>query len=641
MRPKTRAVTIRSVLAGLLTAAWVNFWVSYSEYLIHSSRLNISQFPMALFATFVFLLIARGCAPRWMRLDFSNAELMVILSVGSVAAVVPTCGIAGFLLGVIGSPYYFASPENHWAEYIHPYLASWIVPRDVQALTWFFEGTPAGARAHWQAWLVPLFWWGMLVAAFALLCACVTALRRKQWIEHEKLTFPLVAPTLDMIEGVPSLPPFYRRRLFWAGFALAFGVMAWNVATFFAPMMPSIPVQGRYRWLLKGFPFVDTRLNFFTLGFAHFANVEVLFSVLFFYLINYFEIGTLNRVGFTMSGHDNFCSMDPISSWQSFGALVFLVAWGLWMARGHLRNTFRRALGENVLADAEKNEMLRYRTAWIGLGLSVLFVLAWFWRVGMDWRVLTLYFLANITICIGIARIISQTGLLYVREPLSPQLAAIYSIGSRSISPQSMTAIAMSFSVLALGRGLFMPALSQVTKLTDSVRANKRLILVIVMAGLVVSLVVSLGLTLVWGYEYGAYHFQSWPFAGGSRSVFYHTIAKIRDAFPMDWAKLGFLALGACVMALCTFLRYRVAWWPVHPVGLTICGTDVVMHSALAILIAWVCKLIVLRAGGPALYKRSRAFFLGLLVGYAAGVTLSFFVDVFWFYGEGHCVHAY
>ena len=123
--------------------------------------------------------------------------------------------------------------------------------------------------------------------------------------------------------------------------------------------------------------------------------------------------------------------------------------------------------------------------------------------------------------------------------------------------------------------------------------------------------------------------------------MFYQTVAKMRNPFQTDWEKMGFLGLGAGTMALLTFVSYRFSWCPIHPVGLAVFGTDVVWHSALAVFLAWVAKLVVLRVGGASLYQRSRPFFLGLLVGYAAGVTLSFVVDVTWFPGAGHCLHSY
>jgi hypothetical protein len=218
---------------------------------------------------------------------------------------------------------------------------------------------------------------------------------------------------------------------------------------------------------------------------------------------------------------------------------------------------------------------------------------------------------------------------------------SVYVVGSSAIEPRGMIALAMSFSLIALGRGLFLPSLAQVTKLADVVRGHRRNILACVFAALALGMAVSIALSIVWGYEHGAYHFRSWPFSGGSQAVFHQTVAKMQNPFPTDWARLSFFGVGASLMALLTFLSYRFSWWPIHPVGLTVFGTDVVWHSALAIFIAWATKLIVLRVGGASLYNRSRPFFLGLLIGYAAGVALSFGVDVIWFPGDGHCYHSY
>ena len=642
-RHDSRIVSVRSLLTGLVLSVFVNFWITYSEYVSHSSRMNLSQFPLALFAAFVAVVVGNGVI-RAIRSSaaLEQGELLLVLSMGTVAAVIPTCGIAGFLMGVVASPYYFASPENRWGEMILPYLPSWIAPTDADnVMTHFFEGLPVGREIPWEPWVVPMIWWLLLTAAVAFVCACVMVILRKQWIEHERLVFPLLAPVLDMTQSTKRpLPAFLRSRVFWYGFAVSFGITAWNVLCYFSDQMPRIPVSGHYLRVLRDFPRIDTRINFFTLGFAYFANLDVLFSIWFFHLCYIVQRGVMNRIGYTMPGRDSFCSMDAVSSWEGFGALVFLVLWSLWMARKHIAGVFVRAIASDRGAD-DSDEMFSYRTAVWGAVLGTLYIVAWLHHAGMDARVVTLYVFATFVICVGMARIVSQVGLLYVREPLSAPVFSMYVVGSVSIAPRSMTALAMSFSLIALGRGLFLPSLAQVTKLSDAVRGARRKILLCVFAALAVGTLVSLGLTLMWGYEYGAYHFRSWPFSGGSKNVFYQTVAKMRNPFTTDWEKMGFLGLGAGLMALFTFLSYRVVWWPIHPVGLAVFGTDVVWHSALAVFIAWATKLIVLQLGGASLYNRSRPFFLGILVGYAAGVALSFAVDTIWFAGAGHCLHAY
>ena len=41
------------------------------------------------------------------------------------------------------------------------------------------------------------------------------------------------------------------------------------------------------------------------------------------------------------------------------------------------------------------------------------------------------------------------------------------------------------------------------------------------------------------------------------------------------------------------------------------------------------------------LYRRWQPFFLGILIGYALAVTLSFVVDVIWFPGNEHVVQVF
>ena len=57
------------------------------------------------------------------------------------------------------------------------------------------------------------------------------------------------------------------------------------------------------------------------------------------------------------------------------------------------------------------------------------------------------------------------------------------------------------------------------------------------------------------------------------------------------------------------------------------------------IFIAWGSKTIIMAVGGVQLYRKAKPVFLGLLVGYTAGVVWSFIVDATLWSGQGHEVH--
>lgn len=228
-------------------------------------------------------------------------------AIGLVGSVVPTSGVTGFLVGIIGSPIYFATPENGWAEYYHPHLKAWMVPSDRDALRAFFEGGAAGVDA-WNAWLAPLAWWGSLVAALLVGSACAMVILRRQWAEHEKLVYPLAAVPIEMAEGASSrsaLPDFMRGRLFWFGAALAFLLFAWHATSWFFHGMPGIrffPHAGYFRFTRYSPGVYIQPLQFYTIGFAYFANLEVLFSIWFFFLVHVVEGASSTASGTRSNG---------------------------------------------------------------------------------------------------------------------------------------------------------------------------------------------------------------------------------------------------------------------------------------------------------------------------------------------------
>ena len=59
------------------------------------------------------------------------------------------------------------------------------------------------------------------------------------------------------------------------------------------------------------------------------------------------------------------------------------------------------------------------------------------------------------------------------------------------------------------------------------------------------------------------------------------------------------------------------------------------------LLVAWLAKLIMLKTGGVAFYRRSMPFFLGMLIGYVIAVTAGMAVDAIWFPQRGHVVHKW
>ncbi len=73
--------------------------------------------------------------------------------------------------------------------------------------------------------------------------------------------------------------------------------------------------------------------------------------------------------------------------------------------------------------------------------------------------------------------------------------------------------------------------------------------------------------------------------------------------------------MGALAVLGLTWVRQRLLWWPLHPIGFPIMTSWVVDWMWFSIFFAWLIKVVILKYGGAAVFTRSRDFFLGLIVG--------------------------
>jgi hypothetical protein len=85
-----------------------------------------------------------------------------------------------------------------------------------------------------------------------------------------------------------------------------------------------------------------------------------------------------------------------------------------------------------------------------------------------------------------------------------------------------------------------------------------------------------------------------------------------------------FTGIGAAAQALLVLARAHFVWWPLHPLGFAISTFFIMTYAWFSIFLSWGIKSIVLKYGGPKLYRSTRPFFLGLIMGqiFVAGMWL-------------------
>ncbi|MDP6040519.1 MAG: hypothetical protein QGG64_18365, partial [Candidatus Latescibacteria bacterium] len=320
------------------------------------------------------------------------------------------------------------------------------------------------------------------------------------------------------------------------------------------------------------------------------------------------------------------------------GALAVIIVWGLWTARHHLKDVVQKALFNTPSID-DSQELLSYRTAICTLIISALYIAGWCIASGMSVGIAFVFLTVVFIVWMGITRITIETGLISCRT-IQAQLATYHLTNITGWHPASIVAMTLTRTWHHDLKTILMAPMGNATKLFDDLRSDRfRLVLAVAIAIIVVA-GGSAYYAIVSGYETGAYNYGG-IYRDSVQNTFNSGVTLIRDPFALKremalWGLLGFITT-----LLTAFLRYRLPWWPLHPIGFVSATTYPANLCIFSIFIAWFAKLIILRTGGILLYRKAAPFFFGLMLGYFTGVGISFVVDMIWFPERGHSLALY
>ena len=240
---RSGGVTLRAVLVGLafvpinvyLVVQWETVWGTQ-----YPTTMGI--FFNAIFCLFLVTtlnLLLRKFIPKK---ALTQGELLTIYVVLITAITVSGHDYTQGLFCSLGTVGWFSTPENEWDSIFARHIPQWLTVSDEGVLQGFFEGesTLYNSR-HIMGWLEPMIWWTIFLTILAFTTICMNVIIRKQWIEREKLTYPLVQLPFEMTRE-DSGKTFFRNRLLWIGFGIAAGIDILNGLNYLYRVVPSIPL---------------------------------------------------------------------------------------------------------------------------------------------------------------------------------------------------------------------------------------------------------------------------------------------------------------------------------------------------------------------------------------------------------------
>ena len=612
-------VTVRSLLVGSLMTLGISTIAPYSNMILRGSNFALDfSTAGAIFLFFLFVFfIQTGLKALHPRLSLRRQELVVIYIMAIVGCAIPSMGLTEYLLPITSGVLYYATPENEWAELIHPFVRPWLVPQDYDAARYFYEGLPEGMPIPWSAWLVPLLAWIPLILCVYVAMICIAVILRRPWIQDERLNFPLIQVPIAMIaEGGPTdrLSPFFKNPIMWAGFAIPFFIGSIRALHNYYDFVPDIVLVTSIP-LFRNTTNLQIALSFPMVGFAFLVNLDIAFSIWFFNLVGRVQEGTLGILGVASTEKLNFATI-PIFAHQGMGAMIVLVFFSLWMARRHLVRVFRKAFTGLPEVD-DSDEMLSYRTAVFGLIGTSLFIGVWLALAGLAWWVVPIYLFAMFTLFVGITRVVAEGGIAATRAPLIAADFVTSGLGSAVLGGQTLTTLSFTYVWAADIRTFVLASCANGLKLAEEyLRGSKRALFAAIMLAICISLGASIWIVLYLSYTYGGVNLEPWFFISGPQVPFKfvaHELHRLDGPDLVGWIST---LVGGGVMALLMIARQHLFWWPLHPLGYAVStSTYLTNYISFSVFLAWLIKAIILKYGGPAYFRQACPFFLGLILG--------------------------
>jgi hypothetical protein len=627
--------SLRAIILGLALIALLCIVTPYTHLVLKGSEIAANHLPAGV--VMILLMLAR-CVNPWLRRRhprwaLRRGEIVVISIMMFVTAAIPGRNFLAYVLTVPSGATYYATPENKWSEQIQPYLPKWAAIGDQQAVKQFFEGLHAGEKIPWRLWLPQMTSWAVFMLLFIGGCLCLALVFRRQWIEAERLVFPLAQVPLDIIGRQDELAGGEQRlatSLMLLGAGLVIALHSINALHEYLPALPSVrlthirivPDDIAHPWNIL----TTAKIYIYpsVIGIAYLLSSEVGLSMWLFFVVNRTAALALAMLGMNLPTQQGGAGWDIGHFFrnQEVGAYISLTALLIWDMHRRLGPSFQR------VAPAEARQI---RWALIGFAICASGLIIWQMSAGMSPFFACLSVAIYFMIALGLTRLVSQSGVMLAAWSAEwlPSDVITQNLGNPIVPPRSLTMIYMEQAMFINDRRTIeMPFLMNSLKMAHSAGLRTRPLAVLIMASVCAAMALSLVVGLKLGYSHGALdlryeasqHIPTWNWG--------RLMGNFANKEGPNKAYISAVGIGAVLMSLLTYLHRNVSWWRLSPIGYLMGRSYGLGRTFAPTFIGWTANVLASRYGGLRLYRRLRPFFIGLIIG-------EFVAVVFWLAADG------
>lgn len=661
-------VTFRSVLIGLIGVVLINLITPFNNYVVNQSGIvgNSLSIGTVIFAVLVIGVLNAPLlkfAPRW---ALARNELAVALGMVLVGGAIPSVGLFRYLPGHLVGPFYVASQNAQHADLMRNMaLPDWLFPtfdskdpaaRGNEAVVQNFYGrAPVSGddtffnrvrAVPYGAWLRPLAAWGIFIGLMLTALMCITVIFRRQWVENERLPFPIATVYGALIEPPKTGRAFnrlFRARSFWTAAAMVFSVQILAGLHMYWPNAPEIPLKYDLKpmfadsafWSQGEWYFFQQKIFFTVIGICYFVQTRVLLS-----LVTFCMLANLTKMTLASAGSDYTV---PMQEDQTFGSATVMLAIILWVARKHLLAVLRQMVGQGRGNDP-RGFYLPYAFAGWGVVLAAGGMVVWLVAASVSPISAAVIVTMLLALLLLVGRVVAETGILYVLVAVPLTQPMIY--GVQGLESTQIRATLNSFFFGRVFFNMFvhdtresLPNYSTTAlRLTDqsvvereSSKRSAWTYVGVLMLALLVAYVTAASSTLYCFYNNAATLGQppaaplsEWPTVIMPRAALEQTTNYVPPGkgTTVNHSHALLYGIGAVVTLALSFLNLRFASWPLPPVGFLLSTSWGVQCTWFSLLLGWIAKTILVRFGGSKLFFAAQPAFIGLVVGEIAAMGL-------------------
>lgn len=610
------------ILGTVLTIANC-YWIVTAEAIRRTIHITVQSIAFnAIFCLFILILINILLLRYLPGIALRKSELLIIYVMMCMGSTVCGHGFMQLLIPLMGHAYWFATPENDWANLILPHIPSWMGVSDKTALTNHYRGESTFYTSeNFKAWLVPILAWSAFTFAFILVMLMINVVVRRQWTEGEKLTYPIIQLPLNMIQD-PM--PMFRNKLFWAGFAISAGLDIMNELHYIYPSVPGInlklydlqkyfterPWNGVGWFPISFYPFV--------IGMGFLIPLDLLFSCWFFYL--FWKAQRVIIFAFGLSGRGGAYAGYQTMLEQSSGAYIGLSLIAIWASRRHIIRVVKNAFGMEQMDNSR--EPMSYRSALLLLILGFLFLVGFSYMAGMSLWLAIIFFVFYLMLNFAITRMRVEMGVpVHDIHNSGPDLLLTPTLGTRRLGSANLTIMSMYWWFNRTHYSDTMPHQLEGFKLAEQINVKNKTMLFVIVFSSIISIFATFWAFLDQsnrvGMESANMNWVGWE----SMNRLQNWLTNPTEASAST--PIAF-STGTLFALLLAFARSRFLWWPFHPAGYAVSNSWGMAIAWFPLFIAWVIKVLLVRIGGLKAHRQAIPFFMGLILGeFVVGSLLS------------------